>query len=283
MQTQNLLEASYQVTTSISEHNKKVTIKKFMKIALTIVFWLGLWFCAYKIVGLDVLIASPINVAKRLLEFLPDGNFWLTIFNSFKGISLGYIIGVFMGSVFGIITAFSATLNTLFKPFLTTVKTTPVVSFIILALIWLDKVSVPIFITTLMVMPVVWANVTSSIVNTDKSLIEMANAYNFGFSQKMKLIFLPSAVPSFVAACKTAVGLGWKAGIAAEVLCTPQNSIGINLRNSQVYIETVDLFSWTLVVIVLSLILEKLLVSILDLCFKKVMSKGGYFIENTDK
>lgn len=283
MQTQNLLEASYQVTTSISEHNKKVTIKKFMKIALTIVFWLGLWFCAYKIVGLDVLIASPINVAKRLLEFLPDSNFWLTIFNSFKGISLGYIIGVFMGSVFGIITAFSATLNTLFKPFLTAVKTTPVVSFIILALIWLDKVSVPIFITTLMVMPVVWANVTSSIVNTDKSLIEMANAYNFGFSQKMKLIFLPSAVPSFVAACKTAVGLGWKAGIAAEVLCTPQNSIGINLRNSQVYIETVDLFSWTVVVIVLSLILEKLLVSILDLCFKKIMSKGGYFIENTDK
>lgn len=271
------------MTTSISEHNKKVTIKKFMKIALTIVFWLGLWFCAYKIVGLDVLIASPINVAKRLLEFLPDGNFWLTIFNSFKGISLGYIIGVFMGSVFGIITAFSATLNTLFKPFLTAVKTTPVVSFIILALIWLDKVSVPIFITTLMVMPVVWANVTSSIVNTDKSLIEMANAYNFGFSHKMKLIFLPSAVPSFVAACKTAVGLGWKAGIAAEVLCTPQNSIGINLRNSQVYIETVDLFSWTVVVIVLSLILEKLLVSILDLCFKKIMSKGGYFIENTDK
>ena len=67
------------------------------------------------------------------------------------------------------------------------------------------------------------------------------------------------------------------------MLCTPQNSIGINLRNSQVYIETVDLFAWTVVVIILSLILEKLLVSILDLCFKKIMTKGGYFIENTDK
>ena len=269
--------------TSISEHKAKVTIKKIIKIALTIVFWLGLWLIVYKIVGLDVLIASPLDVGKRLLEFLPSGDFWLTIFNSFKGISLGYIIGVVIGSIFGIITAFSSTLNTLFKPFLTAVKTTPVVSFIILALIWLDKVSVPIFITMLMVMPVVWANVTSSIVNTDKSLIEMANAYNFGLSKKLKLIFLPSAVPAFVSACKTAVGLGWKAGIAAEVLCTPQNSIGINLRNSQVYIETVDLFAWTVVVIILSLILEKLLVSILDLCFKKIMAKGGYFIENTDK
>ncbi len=271
------------MTTSILEHKFKVTIKKITKIALTIAFWLGLWFVVYKVVGLDVLIASPLDVAKRLLEFLPNDEFWLTIFNSFKGISLGYIIGVVIGSIFGIITAFSSTLNTLLKPFLTTVKTTPVVSFIILALIWLDKVSVPIFITMLMVMPVVWANVTSSIVNTDKSLIEMANAYNFGFGEKLKLILLPSAVPAFVSACKTAVGLGWKAGIAAEVLCTPQNSIGINLKNSQVYIETVDLFAWTVVVIILSLILEKLLVAIFDFCFKKIMLKGGYFIENSNK
>lgn len=269
--------------TSITEHSLKATIKKILKIALTIVFWLGLWLIIYKFVGLDVLIASPFDVAKRLADFLPSGEFWLTIFNSFKGISLGYVIGVLVGSILGIITAFSSVLNTLLKPFLTAVKTTPVVSFIILALIWLDKVSVPIFITTLMVMPVVWANVTSSIVNTDFSLIEMANAYDFGFIKKLKLIYLPSAVPHFVSACKTAVGLGWKAGIAAEVLCTPKNSIGINLRNSQVYLETVDLFAWTVVIIVLSLVLEKLLVAILDFCFKKIMSKGGYFIENSDK
>ncbi len=269
--------------TSILEHKIKVITKKILKVALTIVFWLGLWLTIYKIVGLDVLIASPLDVGKRLLEFFPSGEFWLTIFNSFKGISLGYIIGVVLGSVLGIITAFSNTLNTLLKPFLTAVKTTPVVSFIILALIWLDKVSVPIFITMLMVMPVVWANVASAISSTDKDLIEMANAYNFGFIKKLKLILLPSAVPAFISACKTAVGLGWKAGIAAEVLCTPQNSIGINLRNSQVYIETVDLFAWTVVIIILSLILEKLLVAIFDFCFKKLMLKGGYFIENTNK
>lgn len=267
--------------TSTTEY--KVTIKKLIKTALTIAFWLGLWHFAYVLVDLDILIPAPADVFKRLVEFLPDGDFWLSIFNSFKGITLGYIIGVLIGSIFGIVTAFSSVLNTLLKPFFTAVKTTPVVSFIILALVWLSKTAVPVFITVLMVMPVVWANVTNSIVNTDRELIEMANAYNFGLSKKLKLIFLPSAVPAFVSACKTAVGLGWKAGIAAEVLCTPQNSIGINLRNSQVYLETVDLFAWTAVIIILSLILEKVLVTILDLVFKKIMSKGGYFIENTDK
>ena len=268
--------------TSITEY-KKVTIKKVLKTALTIAFWLGLWQLIYTIVGLDVLVASPLGVAKRLIEFLPDGNFWLSIFNSFKGVALGYILGVAVGTILGVATAFSEILNTLFKPFLTAVKTTPVVSFIILALIWLSKIEVPIFITFLMVLPVIWANVSGGITSTDKNLIEMANAYNFSFAKKLKLIYLPSATPYFVTACKTAVGLGWKAGIAAEVLCTPQNSIGIELRNSQVYLETVDLFAWTIIVIILSLVLEKVLVGIFDFIFKKLMVKGGYFIENTVK
>ena len=58
--------------TSITEC-KKVTIKKVLKTALTIAFWLGLWQLIYIIVGLDVLVASPFGVAKRLIEFLPDG------------------------------------------------------------------------------------------------------------------------------------------------------------------------------------------------------------------
>lgn len=269
--------------TSTMEYKTKTTIKKIAKTALTILFWLGLWQLIYIVVGLDVLVASPLNVAKRIIEFLPDSNFWLSILNSFKGVALGYILGVAIGTVMGVITAFSSVLNTLFKPFLTAVKTTPVVSFIIIALIWLSKIQVPVFITFLMVLPVVWANVSGGITATDKSLIEMANAYRFGFAKKLKLIYLPSAIPYFVTACKTAVGLGWKAGIAAEVLCTPQNSIGINLCNSQVYLETVDLFAWTAIVIILSLVLEKVLVTVFDLIFKKIMSKGGYFIENTVK
>ncbi len=270
------------MTISTTVHKQSI-ISSIAKIALTALFWLGLWQLLYEKIGLDVLIASPLQVGKRLLEFLPEENFWLSIANSFKGIALGYVLGVLIGTVFGICTAFSKTLYTLLKPLLTTIKTTPVVSFIILALVWLKKVEVPIFITILMVMPVVWANISSGIISTDKNLIEMADSYKFGFVKKMKYIYFPSTVSAFMTACETAVGLGWKAGIAAEVLCTPKDSIGINLKNSQVYIETVDLFAWTVVIIILSLVLEKVLVTIFDFIFKKLMKKGGYFLENSNK
>lgn len=258
---------------------KKIPIK-ILKAALTGIFWLGLWQLIYMAVGKDVLVASPSAVARRLCSLIPSAQFWLAVGQSFLGIAKGYLLGVATGILAGIATAFSKTLSALLKPFLTAIKTTPVVSFIILALVWLEKLYVPVFITFLMVMPVIWANVASGIIQTDKNLVEMANAYSFNFRQKLRLIFLPSAVPSFVTACETAVGLGWKAGIAAEVLCTPENSIGINLKNSQVYIETADLFAWTAVVIIISLLLEKALVAFLHFLFGRIMKKGGYFIEN---
>lgn len=265
------------------ERKAKKILISLAKTALTVLFWLGLWLILYEAVSSDVLIASPVDVFRRLWEFLPEREFRLSILNSFSGVAKGYILGVLSGVALGIATSFSKTLSALLRPFLTTVKTTPVVSFIILALIWLPKFRVPVFITVLMVLPVIWANVAGGILGTDKSLIEMANAYNFGFTKKLKLIYLPSAVPPFITACETAVGMGWKAGIAAEVLCSPQNTIGMNLKNSQIYLETVDLFAWTAVVIILSLILEKALVYLLDLVLKRLMIKGGYFIDNKNK
>ena len=57
----------------------------------------------------------------------------------------------------------------------------------------------------------------------------------------------------------TALGLDWKAGVAAEVLCTPKFSVGKEMFDAKQILETTDLFAWTMVVILLSLILEKML------------------------
>lgn len=64
-------------------------------------------------------------------------------------------------------------------------------------------------------------------------------------------------MPYFTSALFTCSGLVWKAGIAAEVLCQPQTSIGTQLFNAKSTLETVDLFAWTTVIIIISLLLEK--------------------------
>ena len=58
------------------------------------------------------------------------------------------------------------------------------------------------------------------------------------------------------------MGFAFKSGIAAEIIASPVFSIGRKLQESRIYFETAELFAWTAVVIILSMIFEKLLVKV---------------------
>ena len=158
----------------------------------------------------------------------------------------------------------------LFKPVLTVVRATPVASFIILALVWIKRDNISTFISFLMVLPILWSNVTEGIAQCDSDLLEMARAFHFSKTALISKIYIPSVMPYFFAGCTTAIGLSWKAGVAAEVLSLPKHALGSELYYSKIYLETPSLFAVTLVVIVMSIILEKLL----RLALKKIAGKA---------
>ena len=140
------------------------------------------------------------------------------------------------------------------------VRATPVASFIVLMLLWVRTAFLPSLISALMVLPILWGNVTRGIRETDPLLLEMGEVYGFGFWKQKRLIYLPSVLPYFTSGCKTALGLAWKSGVAAEVLCLPKQAIGTQVYYSKIYLETPSLFAWTLVVIILSFFVEGVLV-----------------------
>ncbi|MFQ8759416.1 MAG: ABC transporter permease [Intestinimonas sp.] len=72
----------------------------------------------------------------------------------------------------------------------------------------------------------------------------------------LRRVYVPSVLPYFASGCRTALGLAWKAGVAAEVLCLPKNAIGAQVYYAKIYLETPSLFAWTLAVIALSFLLE---------------------------
>ena len=59
--------------------------------------------------------------------------------------------------------------------------------------------------------------------------------------------------------------------IAAEVLGRPARAIGSQIYDSKIYLETPDLFAWTLVVILLSVLLERLAVRFVRWAGKRSM------------
>ncbi|MBW7573945.1 ABC transporter permease [Caproiciproducens faecalis] len=249
--------------------NKTIFQNKGFRKILAAVFWIGLWQLAYLTVKQEILIVSPVRVLQRLFELSQSTEFWLTAFLSMLRILEGFLLGVIFGCVLAVLTSVSRMMYEIFYPVISIIKATPVASFIILALVWIPSPHVPSFTSFLMVTPIVWANVVNGIKKTDRNLLQMAAVYRFGLARTVKRIYLPSAMPYFTAACTTGMGLAWKAGIAAEVLAVTPLSIGRQIYNSKIYIETDNLFAWTVVVIGMSVVLEFLMVRLM----KKVGEK----------
>ena len=239
--------------------NSKKFLINIAKSVLVFLFWIGIWFALSFRINSEFLFPSPKSVIQALFELYLTADFWKSAGYSLLRVLLGIIISLVLGTLLAIITKHSKIIHSLLSPLLVIIKTTPVASFIILALLWLDRNILPLFVTSLIVIPIVWSNVTEGIGAVDKDLVEVAKVYRFPTFKKIKKLYIPTAIPYFMAACRSSLGMAWKAGISAEVLSTPKNAIGTELYFSKTYLETPALFAWTLVVILLSVAIEKLI------------------------
>jgi len=244
-------------------------LKKLLKILLIAAFWIGLWWGLSLLVGQALLLPSPGAVLRQTVALALTGAFWKTVGVTMLRILCGMVTGTLLGVLLAVLTRRFRLLDALLSPLLTVIKSTPVASFIVLAVIWVGRDLLPSCIVVLMVLPVVWANVSAGIGGTDPRLLEMARVFGFSRGRRLRRVYLPAVQPHFIAAVRSALGLAWKSGVAAEVLTSPEISVGRELMESKLYLEVPRLFSWTLVVILCSLVIEKLLVAALGLADRK--------------
>lgn len=237
--------------------------RRFLRGIAVAAFWLALWQVVAVAVHEEVLLVGPLDVLLRLGELVRTATFWATVAASMGRVVMGFALGVAAGVLLAAATSVSRLCDALFRPILSVVKATPIASFIILALVWLKGARVPTFAAFLVVLPIVWQNVRNGIAQTPRTLLEMAAVYRFGPRRTLTQLYVPAVLPYFMAACRTGLGMAWKAGVAAEVLASARLSIGGNLYDAKIYLETPDLFAWTVVVILLSMALEKVLVALM--------------------
>ena len=225
-------------------------MKRFARDALTLAFWLAVWAALALLVHRELLLPAPWTVVRRLCALAATGAFW-----RITAVSIGRVL---LGVALAAACTISKTADALLRPLMTVVKSTPVASFVVLALIWIARDWLPVFIALLMVLPVVWSNVCTGIRSADPALLELARVYSWPRGRVLRRIYVPSVQPHFLAALRSGLGFGWKAGIAAEVLTVPHSAIGRMIYESKLYLQTTDLFAWTLAVILLSVGLERL-------------------------
>ena len=224
-----------------------------------VIFWLLVWEIAARRVANPIFLASPLEALGRLSQLVLEMDFWNSVLFSVGHILLGFVLSAFLGIVLAAFSYRFRLVRELLSPVTATVKSVPVASFVILVLLWLPSRQLSIVISVLIGFPVIYSNVLTGLDSTDPKLIEMAKVFRVPFWKQLRAIYLYEVLPFLHTGLSVAIGLCWKSGVAAEVIGVPKGSIGEKLYQSKIYLETADLFCWTLVIVLLSILCEKLL------------------------
>lgn len=210
------------------------------------------WKVLAMILGLELILPSPETTAVRFFQLLGSPRFWpavlATLWRGIIGFFLAFAGGLIVGIAAGLFPFFRACVN----PILTVIKSTPVISIILLALIWFHTNWVPVFVAFLMTFPIICGSTISGVQGVDSSLVQMAKSYSVSRGRLFYGVYLPSIAPAVVSGASTALGITWKVVIAAEVLAMPLQAVGTRMQNSRINLETAEVFAWTLVSIILS-------------------------------
>ncbi len=230
--------------------------KQFQYKIIAFAFWIIVWWGLALLVNQEIYVPTPTRTFQVLIENIGQINFWKTIMATISRVALGFLFACIIGTSLGVLCGMHYFSYTLWHPVISAIKSTPVMSFILIAIIWFQSNQVPVFICFLMGLPIIWTSTVEGIRNVDNRLIEMASVYKVDRKYRISHIYFPSITPYIRAAMITALGLGWKVTVAAEVLSNPKFSIGTKLSEAKIYVESASLFAWTIVVIILSLLLE---------------------------
>ena len=223
-----------------------------LRLILAALFWVALWQVAAMAVGQGILLASPVDTLLRLGALVRTGDFWRSVLFTLGHILAGYALASGLGVALATLAARCTLLADLMTPLLSAMRSVPVASFVIAALIWVPSRRLSLLIVAVIVLPVVYAGTLDGLRQIDPRLKEMARVFHMPRMNRLRCVTLPALMPSLTSALSVSMGLAWKSGVAAEVIGIPGGSIGEKLYKAKVYLATPDLFAWTLTIVLIS-------------------------------
>ena len=70
-------------------------------------------------------------------------------------------------------------------------------------------------------------------------------------------IYVKTVAPYVLSAATAGIGFAWKSGIAAELIGVVRGTIGASLHTARIFLQTADLFAWTITIVLLSYAMER--------------------------
>lgn len=240
------------------KEKNRITVK-----ILCAVFWLAVWQAGAMAFGHSFILPSPVTTIITMAGLFAKKKFWISCAVTFARVTAGLVLSALLGFA----CAYGAWKSSAVKELLAipaaAVKSVPVMSVILFALLWLKSAAVPVFVCLLMCFPVMYTNILHGFCSVPEEYRELSKVYRLSAGKYFTGIMVPASMGYIKAGFNLCAGLSWKSCVAAEVLSNPKISMGYNLISAKMYLQGEQLFAWTAAIVILSVIFEKLLKLIL--------------------
>lgn len=240
---------------------------RYIRTTLIVLIWLVIWQVLSLIVNNSILLSGPVDTVKVLIGLGSELSFYISVGKTAGKILLGFLIGMCLGTVLSVLSYRFSIVKEFLSPFVSVIKSIPVVSFIIIALIWAGSSNVTIIVASVISFPIFYKNILEGLSVTDQKMLDMAKVFDMKTSKKIRYIYLPSLSSHIKSAISLAIGMAFRGGITAEVVGQPLRSIGNGLYRAKINLATSEMLAWTFTAVLTAFLIEKLI----SLIVKKVL------------
>ena len=234
-----------------------LTRQKIIRKTAIILIWLVIWQLVSMLVGNKVLFASPLETLKALGLLCVEADFAKILFFSSLKLGLGFVLGLLLGAVLGCLGAKRKWVNDFLRPLLSFMKSVPVAAFVVLLLVWWGSKWLSVAIVFVVVFPHIYMAFYEGLGQVDEQMLEVAQVFGIPSFNKVFYLHRTALKPFLANGLKLSLGLSWKSGVAAEVIGTPDYSIGEALYMAKTHLNTSEVFAWVAVILLLSSVFEK--------------------------
>lgn len=118
---------------------KKRTRKEKIRMALIVLFWLILWEIADRLIDNRIILVGPTHILIALADQMGQSDFWITCGAFFLRIAVGFILSFIGGFVLALVCYKYKIIRDFLEPIMIMLKTVPMISFVIMLLIWVGN------------------------------------------------------------------------------------------------------------------------------------------------
>ena len=249
---------------STSNRKKQITVTTSAAIAILLI-----WQLLAFVFPVKFILAGPFEVAQRLFTLIPTCDFWLNFLYSTSRIVLGLLFGIITGVLFAVLAKKNCWLHEFFQQISLIFKSVPIALITIILLILFSSQGITMIVVLIMSFPIIYTNYLLGLKGHDQKLLEMATVFRWTESKKWKYIYLKAAEPYFKSGLQITSGMAWKAGIAAEIIGLPKHSVGEEIYNAKIFLQSADIFCYAIMIVLFSVLTEKIMVRLIIALHRK--------------